>query len=106
MGELQTRLYKNFIESDSIKRSMEGIYYNVFILNDNITILNANKTYEFYIHTETDNPKKGNSLSALAAITLLKKLCNHPDLIYDKIIEKTEGFEKAAKLLPSDYSRK
>ncbi|EZA62787.1 hypothetical protein DMN91_007087 [Ooceraea biroi] len=78
MGELQTRLYKNFIQSDSIKRSME----------------------------ENDKPKKGSSLSALAAITLLKKLCNHPDLIYDKIIEKTEGFEKAAKLLPPNYSTK
>lgn len=78
MGELQTRLYKNFIQSDSIKRSME----------------------------ENDNPRKGGSLSALAAITLLKKLCNHPDLIYDKIMEKSEGLEKAASLLPSNYSTK
>ncbi|XP_011261584.1 DNA repair and recombination protein RAD54-like [Camponotus floridanus] len=78
MGELQTRLYKNFIQSESIKRSME----------------------------EDDNPKKGGHLSALAAITLLKKLCNHPDLIYDKIMEKSEGFEKAAQLLPSHYSTK
>ncbi|KYN03378.1 DNA repair and recombination protein RAD54-like protein, partial [Cyphomyrmex costatus] len=78
MGELQTRLYKNFIQSDSIKRSME----------------------------ENDNPKKTGSLSALAAITLLKKLCNHPDLIYDKIMEKADGFEKAALLLPPKYSTK
>lgn len=78
MGELQTRLYKNFIQSDSIKRSME----------------------------EKDNSKKGGSLSALAAITLLKKLCNHPDLIYDKIMEKAEGFERAASLLPPNYSTK
>ncbi|XP_011700841.1 PREDICTED: DNA repair and recombination protein RAD54-like [Wasmannia auropunctata] len=76
MGELQTRLYKNFIQSDSIKRSME----------------------------EKDNSKKGGSLSALAAITLLKKLCNHPDLIYDKIMEKAEGLERAASLLPPNYS--
>ncbi|KAL6262653.1 hypothetical protein P5V15_005446 [Pogonomyrmex californicus] len=67
LGDLQTRLYKNFIQSDSIKKS-------------------------------------GSSLSALAAITLLKKLCNHPDLIYDKIMEKAEGFEKAASLLPPNYS--
>jgi len=60
--------------------------------------------YIFYI--ENDNSKKGGSLSALAAITLLKKLCNHPDLIYDKIMEKAEGFEKAALLLPSNYSIK
>lgn len=62
--------------------------------------------YNFFIFTESDNPKKGNTLTALAAITLLKKLCNHPDLIYDKIMEKAEGFEKAAKLLPSNYSTK
>lgn len=78
MGELQTRLYKNFIQSDSIKKSME----------------------------ESDNPKNGGRLSALAAITLLKKLCNHPDLIFDKIMEKAEGFEKAAQLLPPHYSTK
>ncbi|XP_012061567.1 PREDICTED: DNA repair and recombination protein RAD54-like [Atta cephalotes] len=78
MGELQTQLYKNFIQSDSIKRSME----------------------------ENDNSKKTGSLSALAAITLLKKLCNHPDLIYDKIKEKADGFEKAASLLPPNYSTK
>lgn len=50
--------------------------------------------------------KKGGSLSALAAITSLKKLCNHPDLIYEKIQENAEGFEGAAKLLPSNYSTK
>jgi len=33
MGELQTQLYKNFIQSDSIKRSMEGIN---LILNNNL----------------------------------------------------------------------
>ncbi|XP_032675450.1 DNA repair and recombination protein RAD54-like [Odontomachus brunneus] len=78
MGELQTRLYKSFIHSDSIKKSME----------------------------DSDNSKKGGSLSALAAITLLKKLCNHPDLIYDKIKERSDGFENAAKLLPANYSTK
>lgn len=58
------------------------------------------------LYIESDNPKNGGRLSALAAITLLKKLCNHPDLIYDKIIEKAEGFEKAAQLLPPHYSTK
>lgn len=60
--------------------------------------------YSPYI--ENDNPKKAGSLSALAAITLLKKLCNHPDLIYEKIMEKADGFEKAALLLPPNYSTK
>nr|XP_034193465.1 DNA repair and recombination protein RAD54-like isoform X2 [Osmia lignaria] len=79
MGKLQTDLYKNFIQSDSIKKSMEE---------------------------NSENSKKGKSLSALSAITLLKKLCNHPDLVYDKILQQCEGFENAAKLMPSNYSTK
>lgn len=55
-------------------------------------------------HIDSDNSKKKGSLSALAAITLLKKLCNHPDLIYDKIKEGSDGFENAARLLPANYS--
>lgn len=47
-----------------------------------------------------------NTLSALSSITTLKKLCNHPDLVYDKIIERSEGFEKARELLPSNYDIK
>ncbi|CAL7937848.1 unnamed protein product [Xylocopa violacea] len=79
MGQLQTDLYKSFIQSDSIRRSMEE---------------------------NCESSKKGKSLSALSAITLLKKLCNHPDLVYDKILEKSDGFENAAKLIPTNYSTK
>ncbi|XP_014220729.1 DNA repair and recombination protein RAD54-like [Trichogramma pretiosum] len=79
MTPLQTQLYKNFIKSDSIRKSMQ----------------------------ETDGgSKKGGSLSALSAITSLKKLCNHPDLVYDKIKENSEGFEGASKLMPANYSTK
>lgn len=46
------------------------------------------------------------TVSALAAITNLKKLCNHPDLIYDKIIDKSDGFENAAKFMPDGYNKK
>lgn len=45
-------------------------------------------------------------MSTLASITTLKKLCNHPDLIYDKIQERSEGFEKAIDLLPNGYNTK
>ncbi len=37
------------------------------------------------------------SSSSLAAITSLKKLVNHPDLIYDHCMERKEGFEDAFK---------
>ncbi|XP_066586885.1 DNA repair and recombination protein RAD54-like [Prorops nasuta] len=82
MGKLQNELYKNFIESDSVKRSMEE--------NDG----------------ESTKKEKTGSLTALSAITSLKKLCNHPDLVYDKIRERSEGFEKAMELLPSNYNTK
>lgn len=36
----------------------------------------------------------------MASITTLKKLCNHPDLILEKILEGGEGFEKSRNILP------
>lgn len=61
-----------------------------------------------FVIENLENCKKGKreSLSTLSAITLLKKLCNHPDLVYEKILEKSDGFENAAKLMPSNYSTK
>lgn len=44
------------------------------------------------------------SLTALSNITSLKKLCNHPDLVFDKITEHADGFENALNLLPPNYS--
>ena len=79
MGKLQTDLYNSFIQSDSVRKSMEE---------------------------NSANSKKGKSFSTLAAITLLKKLCCHPDLVYDKILEKSDGFENAAKLMPPNYNTK
>lgn len=67
---LQKQLYLNYINSDSIKRTVSD---------------NGNTTATF---------------SSLAAITTLKKLCNHPDLVLDKIMEGAEGFEKSQHLMP------
>ncbi|XP_076440944.1 DNA repair and recombination protein RAD54-like isoform X2 [Babylonia areolata] len=44
--------------------------------------------------------------SALSSITLLKKLCNHPDLVYDKCLERSEGFENGLDLFPDGYNTK
>ncbi|KAG9341543.1 hypothetical protein JZ751_019049 [Albula glossodonta] len=46
------------------------------------------------------------SVSSLSSITSLKKLCNHPALIYDKCVEGEEGFEGALDLFPPGYSTK
>ncbi|XP_055387996.1 DNA repair and recombination protein RAD54-like [Condylostylus longicornis] len=43
------------------------------------------------------------TLSALSDITTLKKLCSHPDLVYDKICARETGFEDAQKYLPENY---
>ena len=41
--------------------------------------------------------------SSLAAITSLKKLVNHPDLVYPACREAKEGFENAAQYYPANY---
>lgn len=41
--------------------------------------------------------------SSLSAITHLKKLCNHPVLVYDKVEAGEEGFEGARELFPSNF---
>lgn len=63
--------------------------------------------YNFIFTEKEVVGKKGTgSLTALSAITLLKKLCNHPDLVYEKISENSDGFEGASKLMPANYSTK
>ncbi|CAG2055862.1 unnamed protein product [Timema podura] len=73
MSPLQQKLYRAFITSDALKKAVGG-----------------------------ENTGKVN-LSALSSITSLKKLCNHPDLVYDKIQTRSEGFERALELLPDKY---
>ncbi|XP_058536737.1 DNA repair and recombination protein RAD54-like isoform X2 [Ochotona princeps] len=46
------------------------------------------------------------SVSSLSSITSLKKLCNHPALIYDKCVEEEDGFEGALNIFPPGYSSK
>ncbi|KAM9325446.1 DNA repair and recombination protein RAD54-like [Gastrophryne carolinensis] len=46
------------------------------------------------------------SVSSLSSITSLKKLCNHPALIYEKCVEEEEGFRGALNLFPDGYSAK
>lgn len=71
---LQKQIYLNYINSEAIRRTVRD--------------------------SEGAKP----NLNTLASITTLKKLCNHPDLILDKIREGVEGFEKAAALFPSNHN--
>ncbi|CAH1775691.1 unnamed protein product [Owenia fusiformis] len=44
--------------------------------------------------------------SSLSAITQLKKLCNHPDLIYEKCVEGSGGFNGGLDMFPTKYDPK
>ncbi|KAJ7332778.1 hypothetical protein JRQ81_014958 [Phrynocephalus forsythii] len=46
------------------------------------------------------------NVSSLSSITSLKKLCNHPALIYEKCVEEEEGFVGALQLFPPGYNIK
>ncbi|XP_077981865.1 DNA repair and recombination protein RAD54-like [Glandiceps talaboti] len=46
------------------------------------------------------------SMSSLSSITQLKKLCNHPSLLYDKCLQGEEGFEGALDLFPENFDMK
>uniref|UniRef100_A0A1B6CMB9 DNA repair and recombination protein RAD54-like n=1 Tax=Clastoptera arizonana TaxID=38151 RepID=A0A1B6CMB9_9HEMI len=74
LSNLQTELYKKLINSEAVRRTVKG----------------GGKDSKV-------------SLSALSLITSLKKLCNHPDLVLEKILTNSEGFENAKELLPSGY---
>jgi DNA repair and recombination protein RAD54 and RAD54-like protein len=39
-------------------------------------------------------------MTAMSNITSLKKLCNHPDFVFEKIAKRAGGFEKALQLMP------
>ncbi|KAL1501262.1 hypothetical protein ABEB36_006617 [Hypothenemus hampei] len=69
----QKQLYLNYINSEAIKRSL--------------------------VNSELSEKSAGGT-SSLASITTLKKLCNHPDLILEKITEGGEGFERSQNILP------
>lgn len=75
LTSLQIDLYKCFLKSDSIRKTL---------------------------HAQSE--QKTGGTTALASITTLKKLCNHPELIAEKINEGAEGFEHAGKYLPNDWN--
>ncbi|XP_041475645.1 DNA repair and recombination protein RAD54-like [Lytechinus variegatus] len=46
------------------------------------------------------------SVSTLSAITHLKKLCNHPALVYDKCVSSKDGFHDMLQYFPPGYNNK
>lgn len=74
LSPLQMNLYKNFLHSDAIRKS---------------------------VNKEIGKEKEA---FALSNINLLKKICGHPELVADKINERAEGFEGAEKFLPNSWN--
>lgn len=70
--------------------------------------------YEFFIKSKRvlktldqnrGNGHKGGGQSTLQAITFLKKLCNHPQLVYDLCAKGEEGFGGMEGIFPEGFSR-
>lgn len=76
LTSMQLDLYRNFLKSDAIRKSLQN---------------------------KEDKSGKTGSNTALSNITTLKKLCNHPELIAEKINEEAEGFENARQFLPQGW---
>ena len=75
LTSLQRNIYQSFCNSDSVRRALKS---------------------------EGGGKEKMTS-SSLAAITSLKKLVNHPDMIYSACKEGKEGFEEAADHFPAGH---
>lgn len=76
---VQKALYKYFIESKQVQKTLQA--------------------------DSKGSGKKGNGQHTLQAITFLKKLCNHPSLVYDMCTKGEEGFEGLENLFPDGFSR-
>ena len=75
MTPLQTEMYQTFLNSDAIRMSLKA------------------------------NGDSKMTSSTLAAITSLKKLVNHPDLIFDLCVAGKDGFESMLKFFPPNYKQ-
>lgn len=70
--------------------------------------------YQFFIKSkrmlkalndEKSEGRKGGGQSTLQAITFLKKLCNHPQLVYEACTKGEEGFEGLENMFPPGFSK-
>ena len=59
-----------------------------------------------WVRAETEKKGAKVSVTALSAITNLKKLCSHPELVYDKCKQGVDGFDGALPLFPANFDPK
>uniref|UniRef100_A0A224X7V6 DNA repair and recombination protein RAD54-like n=1 Tax=Panstrongylus lignarius TaxID=156445 RepID=A0A224X7V6_9HEMI len=80
LSSIQEALYKSLLASDTARKALKASSENS---GENIS-----------------------SFSALSVVTSLKQLCNHPDIVMEKVLEGKDGFQGAIKNLPDDYIAK
>ncbi|XP_073974133.1 DNA repair and recombination protein RAD54-like okr isoform X2 [Rhodnius prolixus] len=78
LSSIQEALYKSLLASDTARKALKASSENG--IGDSV-----------------------GSLSALSVVTSLKQLCNHPDIVMEKVLEGKDGFQCAVKHLPDDY---
>eukprot|EP00051_Salpingoeca_urceolata_P013516 m.169717 g.169717 ORF g.169717 m.169717 type:complete len:747 (+) comp17812_c0_seq1:185-2425(+) len=76
LSPIQAEMYKLFVKSKSVRQALAG----------------------------ASGGGGRSSFSSLSAITTLKKLCNHPGLIYEKAKYREAGFEGVVEAFPSDFN--
>ncbi|KAH7697242.1 RAD54 DNA repair protein [Aphelenchoides avenae] len=64
------------------------------------------KSKELTMEEREKNKASGLSGTALSFITNLKKLCNHPQLIYEKCANREPGFQGCQELYPPSFNSK
>lgn len=79
LEEAQRSIYKFFIKSKRVLKALQ--------------------------QKENSGGKKGGGQSTLQAITFLKKLCNHPQLVYDMCTKGDDGFEGLLEMFPDGFSK-
>uniref|UniRef100_A0A0A9Z4R9 DNA repair and recombination protein RAD54-like n=2 Tax=Lygus hesperus TaxID=30085 RepID=A0A0A9Z4R9_LYGHE len=76
MSGVQEQLYKHLLASDTARKALKA---------------------------SSEGGENPNKLSALSVVTSLKQLCNHPDIVMEKVLEGKDGFNGATKYLPDGY---
>jgi SNF2 family DNA or RNA helicase len=101
----QEALYKSFVASNAVQRQ---ILDEIDAEDDEEPGPRKKKPKKAKKKASEDDDDEGgggktgkSGVSTLSAITTLKKLCNHPDLILDKVLERAPGLEDAMQYFPN-----
>lgn len=114
LGEEKTKEMIGLVEKCIIRRTSTlltkylPVKYEHIICCKNTTLQET--LYNALIEMEKKNrlseEKKGATASALSFITHLKKLCNHPSLVYEELLKPDNVYKQCMSLFPSTFNLK